>query len=241
MISRKKLTVSILMVLAVTALFVFFMFNSCRRNEVVINDNPYHPKFSTEYSEDEHIDRIKARTAEIFAEEIENGQLVRYDADILYAFDDDPECFLVELEFAEEWKSWQSGVGYQTKYKHCIGYIKNDEYVIGCFYRYDGPISNAEGIEKIKTAFMDGRSAYSLWATPDEKRYFAPNGYMQCVKRNGVFVTLVHEDCLYENRTVEFHVHKNGGSCKRGEVCTGSVVSQLIYNYDLWGAYAYAP
>ena len=65
-----------------------------------------HPKFKTKYTEEEHVQRITARTEEIFAEEIESGEILNYEVEIVYAFyDNDPEYFLVELEYAEEWES----------------------------------------------------------------------------------------------------------------------------------------
>ena len=62
-----------------------------------------HPDFVTAYTQEEHIQRISERTQTRFSKEIESGEIVNYTVEIVYAFyDNDPEYFLVNLEYAEE-------------------------------------------------------------------------------------------------------------------------------------------
>ena len=64
-----------------------------------------HPRFKTKYTIEEHIQRISERTEEKFSWQIAEGIIADYTVDIIYAFyDDDPEYFLVELEYAEEFQ-----------------------------------------------------------------------------------------------------------------------------------------
>ncbi len=135
-----------------------------------------HPDFITEYTIEEHIERITTRTEEIFEEEIKNGDIVDYTVEIVYAFyDNDPEYFLVELEYAKEWGGKYDNpndspnvendeyITYQTKYKHFIGYIVNDRYWYG-LRDYWG--------SDIKTSFKDGRSVYAFNGYEKERKYY---------------------------------------------------------------------
>ena len=152
--------------LCALCLFMTGCFLGCG-NCIMVDDGGYgnyvHPKFETNYTVEEHIERIKAETEEVFSNEIENGVLVNYTVDIVHAFyDDDPEYFLVELEYAYEWRGKTDngepyGLKYTTKYRNLIGYISNDSYRVG------GPIP---GI------FKDGRSAYTLSGYKTAKKYY---------------------------------------------------------------------
>ena len=120
-----------------------------------------HPDFETEYTVEEHVERIRKRTEERYAEEIESGELVDFEVEIVYAFyDDDPEYFLVEFEYAEEfWVRYgdEKGTKYQTKYKHLIGFIQNDDYwlcaMINIYENY-------------------GRSSFDVFGYSDAKKYY---------------------------------------------------------------------
>lgn len=156
-----------------------------------------HPDFETKYTEEEHVQRISARTEEKFAEELKNGTLVSYDVEIVYAFyDNDPEYFLVNLEYAEEQAgSYQTEdnpsldpekgeyISFYTKYKHIIGFIKEDTYYcsLNDYYR----------------EFHYGRNCYELCGYKNAKKYYGCG-------RHGVKtdegVLQIYDDAVSRNR-----------------------------------------
>ena len=177
-----------------------------------------HPKFKTEYTIEEHIVRIEERTKERFEEEIASGELVSYNVDIVYAFyDNDPEYFLVELEYANEWEnlidenSPEYGT-YTTKYKHLIGYIEGDNYWTG-LYSYDD--------------FMDGRSSYRIFGYSTAKKYYG--GHIQAVEENGELITVFDRNCFHNSfgDRVEFHIHYQK-SCYTYEVVAKEEYKELM-------------
>ena len=180
-----------------------------------------HPDFRTEYSEEEHIRRLKERTELIFSEEIESGVLVSYEVELLHAFyDDDPEYFLVELECAEEnilgwYGSNVHPILYATKYQHVIGFIISDEYYV----KRKNP----------REAFMNGRSSYTLCAYPDNKKYCGGAGTIQGVEVEGQIILTGTRDCMrvYEG-TYEFHTHSEGEECPVGEVIPASLYKSFM-------------
>ena len=181
-----------------------------------------HPKFKTEYTIEEHIARIEERTKERFEEEIASGELVSYSVDIVYAFyDNDPEYFLVEIEYANEWENLidenlpEYGT-YTTKYKHLIGYIENDMYLVG-IKGYDSGTN--------ELPFMDGKSSYSLYEQRYERKYYGAG--VQGVLVNGKIVKTADWSCL-EYGNVQFHSHKDKG-CPIGEI----IEEDLYRNYML--------
>ena len=137
-----------------------------------------HPDFVTKYTIEEHIQRITARTEERFQEDIENGFIVDIFVDIVYAFyDDDPEYFLVEIEYKEKIPNDQLtgiahdppfpyGIGYDEndkicwiytdKITHFIGYIEDDRYRTGLIYGY----------------FHSSPSPYTVCGYKHEKKYY---------------------------------------------------------------------
>ena len=116
-----------------------------------------HPIFKTEYTEEEHIARLSARTEERFASEIESGEIVDFEIEIVYAFyDNDPEYFLVTLEYAEEFFIAEEKA---TKYKYTIGIIVQDE------YRYCS-------LEGYINGFKDGPSPYHYLGYENAKKYY---------------------------------------------------------------------
>lgn len=167
-------------------LFGTILFNSCGPAPGAGNK---HPDFQTEYTIEEHIGRIRARTEEHFVEEIEKGEIVNIEIEILYAFyDNDPEYFMVELEYAKEFAGEytyrddygiESLVPYTTKYKHFIGFIENDEYYarVRAYTSYKD-----EPIEK----FVDGRNPYALCGFDDFKKYCNSQSYCAVQTDEGV-------------------------------------------------------
>lgn len=125
-----------------------------------------HPDFVTAYTEEEHIQRITERTQIRFSEKIESGAIVNYTVEIVYAFyDNDPEYFLVNLEYAEEIQRFYptGNLKYQTKHQHFLGYIENDEYYTG---------ASSYGGQDGDSMFIDGRSAYELAGYATAKKYY---------------------------------------------------------------------
>lgn len=123
-----------------------------------------HPDFVTSYTEAEHIERIKERTETRFSKEIERGEIANYTVEIVYAFyDNDPEYFLVNLEYENDFPAEYATEGTRTKYKHFLGYIENDEYYAGV-YNYSG--------EKGDSMFTEGRNAYEVAGYGEAKKYY---------------------------------------------------------------------
>ncbi len=182
-----------------------------------------HPDFATVYTEEEHVQRITERTEEIYAEEIASGQLVKYNVEILHAFeDDDPEYFLVELEYADEcisgkYKNPKTGeneppyIYYNTKYTHTIGFIISDEYYLG-----------GGGL---------GRSGYAVCPYPNNKKYCGSGTDVQGVEVNGQIILTATATCIdYPNTGVyENHTHYDNKKCPVGEVIPENLYS--AYNH----------
>lgn len=149
-----------------------------------------HPNFQTEYTVEEHIERIRARTENNFFAEISKGEIVNMEIEILYAFyDNDPEYFMVELEYAKEFAGeytyrddygMESPVLYTTKYKHFIGFIENDEYYarVRAYTSY----KDEPPIEK----FVDGRNPYVLCGYDDSKKYCNSQSYCAVQTDEGI-------------------------------------------------------
>lgn len=175
-----------------------------------------HSEFSTSYTEKQHIDSITASTMEIFQEELKDDELVDIQVDIIYSINgNNPQFFVVELEFAEDWEWFYpkpeylresndaNDVYYQTKYKHLIGLIANDEYyncVSGYYVESDS-----------KASFMDGRSPYSLIDYPDGKKYLG--GYYRGVDTSEGILLFDNADCwdgarkaYFPHKPYEFHL-----------------------------------
>lgn len=89
------------------------------------------PKFQTQYTEQEHLDKIKTLTEERFRKEVWKESFVPiyefYDCAVymIYSFNDNPEYFLVELRYKEKVEENESA---RFQYKHLFGFIMNDEY-----------------------------------------------------------------------------------------------------------------
>ena len=206
-----------------------------------------HPVFQTEYTQEEHIQRINQQTEAIFAEEINSGKLLKYNVEILYAYyDNDPEYFLVELEYVDECievicenPDYLSGTENQepkyiyhtTKYQHFIGFIEDDVYKTGIPY-YDS------GSRNPKDCFMPGRSAYALYTDGKGvqygKKYYG--GRVQGIERNGEIIIVAGMNC-YDNG-IEWHQHKTYKSypeCNIGDVVSPNLYSSyMVGNYKLF-------
>ena len=129
-----------------------------------------HPDYVAVYTPEENKQRIEMRTAEKFSNEIASGEIVSYKVEILHAFyDDDPEYFMVELEYAEEFESeyeniiptgsgnTKETITYKTKWKYIIGYIQGRSYQIG-LPRYPN--------------YANGRNPYDYLGYLNSKKYY---------------------------------------------------------------------
>ena len=167
-----------------------------------------HPDFETKYTEEEHVQRISARTEEKFAEELKNGTLVSYDVEIVYAFyDNDPEYFLVNLEYAKEQEgSYQTKdkpsldpekgeyIFFFTKYKHIIGFINKDIYYCSLTFYYND--------------FHYGQNCYELCGYKNAKKYYG-GGHHGVKTDEGVL--LIYDNSNSNNRgSVEFPLYQYG-------------------------------
>ena len=164
-----------------------------------------HIVYNCPYTEEENIQNIKSRTEEVFAQELNAGLIVDYSVDILYAFDGDPEYFLIELTYKEGYLGND-----QETYAHCIGYIEYTQYYVDLdFYELDAPIQSS--IVDVKETFRDGKSGYALYASPEEKRYYYEG--LHCVERHGEIVVIQDLRC-----GANTHEHCEDGDCRVGEI-----------------------
>ncbi len=178
-------------------LFLCTLFTTCVsgcNRENVKTGGYTHPDFTTEYSIEEHIERIKTRTEEKYSAEIASGELLSFEVEILYAFyDNDPEYFMVEFTYAteREVKEWDyPQTVYKSKYGHFIGYIQDDIYKIG--------IINYSGEDDLY--IMPGRSAYSICGYDNAKKYYG--GGVQAVETDEGIMQIYDSDGI--GNTVEF-------------------------------------
>ena len=180
----------------------------------IIPDNPYiPPKFSTKYTVEEHIQRLKERTEDVFEGEIWNGEVVGYKVDIVYSLAFDlPEFFVVEIEYAVEnnyiLNDFWLGVGnrypeeyryYQTKYKHLMGYIEDDEYYSDYVHEV---LFNPRNL---KDELLPGRTPYSYKNYWDKKKYYGEMCF--AVEVDGEKRLLFDPENCRNYRDIEYHVH----------------------------------
>lgn len=175
-------------VLIVLLCFLIILSTSvgCTSQEPCDLDKYVHLDYVSEYNESEHIERIKQRVAKRFDEELENCEIADVYVEIMYAFyDNDPEYFLVEIEYTNEWICTQNGD--LTNFKHVIGIIVEDEYfLIGGYYN----------------EFKDGKSSYNYYGYKECKKYFGAG--VQAVEKDGELIEIEENTCL-KDEIVEYH------------------------------------
>ena len=142
-----------------------------------INDippyNPYEfPEFSTQYTEEEHIQRLSARTEERFADYIESERLLDYEVELVYSFyNEDPEYFLIEITYLGTDSHCQTNeFGAReciTRYAHAIGYLKNDEYYLGL-----NSYSTSENSQNELDGFIKDKSLWEIFDYDEGKKYY---------------------------------------------------------------------
>ncbi len=223
-----KRKISILLALSFTLLFA-----GCEKKQNNIDDDYALKDYSTQYTEEQHVERITARTEEIFAEEIANGELIDYSVEIVYSiYQALPTFFLVELEYAKEWEVRYENPNngeneedfsyYQTRNKHFLGLIAWDEYYATLAgYPYNDHVTDGTDVKK---AFMDGKSAYALSDYPNNKKYYGGR-YQGVGVDNGIYLIATSECLDYKLNSHEFHTHTE--NCEKTYLET--VITEDIY------------
>lgn len=171
--------------------------------------------FSTQYTEEEHIQRIEERTYALFEREIIGELVLGFSVDIVYSINENkPEYFVVEIEYDEkayygysdDEELYIDGKLYEwgSVCEHIMGYIYQEEYyVLENAYIWRGPNSI-----KVKNCIKEGKSPYSLSIYSENKKYY---GYKQDsygvygVEVNGEILQLATTVCL--EHYYEFETH----------------------------------
>lgn len=214
----KKITrVITICVSLVVLIFGCFVIYKCIENKKINDFEPEpHREYVSNLTEEQHLQNLIKITEEIFAEEIANEEIVNYKVELVYAFyDNDPEYFLVELEFANEFygnmdvchncdASMQKSQ-YVSKYRHLIGYHNNDKYYYG--------LDEYEGSGRV--AFQPGQSPYTYLGFINEKKYYGNNVFG--VEKNGEVL------CVYSSTTSSTPV---GNGCAHAENFTQYVPTE---------------
>ena len=205
-INAKRIMVIIIVIISLC--WPFLSFVQCQKV------NRYkHPDFQTNYSGQEHIERIEERIRERYSVMFEYYIYKDVDVYLLHSlFDDDQEYFIVEISFYSpvtrsfENPNYDKGkplseenlerISYTTDRMYCVGYIRNDVY-----YR---------------NAFRYGKSSYTLYGFEDQKKYYG-GGY-ECVMIDGKMICLNSYEDIRNCWTtgVEYHLHKDDESCVYG-------------------------
>lgn len=133
--------------------------------------------YSSQYTDEEHLERITQRTKEYLQYAIDEGSIVNYKVELIYAFyTRKPGLFMVEWEFAGEIEASYNNpyydsndstslkeISYKSKYAHMIGMISCDEY---WFMRGKG------GRQGGYSGFIVGRNPYDALGYGDYKKYY---------------------------------------------------------------------
>ena len=96
--------------------------------------------FHTELTESQHLENIRRRTSEKYESLIAEGIIKSFRVEILYAFDEQPEYFLVEFDGFEDYTYGNSvsnsGNGKMpvVDYAYLIGFIMSDRYYTIIYY-----------------------------------------------------------------------------------------------------------
>ena len=135
--------------------------------------DPYEfPEFSTQYTEEEHIQRLSARTEERFADYIESERLLDYEVELVYSFyNEDPEYFLIEIEYwgidSSCQKNEAGAIQSIIRYAHAIGYLKNDEYYFGL-----NSYSMSENSQNELDGFILDKSLWQIFDCDEGRKYY---------------------------------------------------------------------
>ena len=201
-----------------------------------------HKQFSTQYTEQEHIDRISEETEKI----IKSGwyketktKVVDYKVEIVYSFyDNDPEYFLVTLELDREASDPNANQYFiynrTTKYRHILGFIIGDE------YRY--------------TKWFDyGKSIYDVLGYSNSKKYYGNNAFGVEIENDEILLLKDGVECKFpkintgvsvrapDSAEFNYYYHLEREIHLKGDTCYKQRVLTLEEQKDLmgWGCYDY--
>ncbi len=179
---------------------------------------PYEPPeppkpyvFSTNYTAEEHIQRIEERTADIFDVDIVNEIVKGFTVDIVYSiYENKPEYFVVEVEYTGyfSYSLNYENYAYSTHYKHIMGYIYQDDYyVLEDSYAVVGHLAGL----RVEDYMKIGQSPYSVFADFTSKKYY---GYLDeyansrgvyAVEEDNEIVEIATTKCLDHEGCFEIH------------------------------------
>ena len=187
------MTKSRVFMMAVLSIFLstLSVFGGCVDLPFPTHDPYEFPEFSTQYTEEEHIQRLSARTEEHLSEYIEEKRLLHYEVELVYSFHhNDPEYFLIEIEYlsAKYWGVDDNGYAIweeERRYAHTIGYIKNDEYYLGLNnYKRNKSADDWCNLE----GFILDKSLWQIFGYDEAKKYYGSG--VQAVQTDKGILTL---------------------------------------------------
>lgn len=122
-----------------------------------------YPEFKTEYSEEEHKQRILDVMVNTFGEPEDSQVIAGYEVEIIYSFyDNNPEYFLITIEYKGTTASGKyypndihEPAQYITNYRHLVGRIVEDTYT---HWHYG--------------EFITGRSPWDFLGYSEAKKYY---------------------------------------------------------------------
>lgn len=173
---RTRIIICLLLILFMISIFIPFLVLKCFSQN---NSFGYrHPDYKYTYPEEYHLENLRAKTSEIFKEEIESGEIAKVEVEIVYAFyDEDPEYFLITLEYEKEFEVEIKQQTYKTKYKHLMGFHFGDGKYYTGLYAFSG---------KAKNVLRAGLSPYHYLEFANSKKFYGANNYG--VEQNGEIV-----------------------------------------------------
>ena len=176
-----KFTKTFTIILALLMSIFSFSLAGCKSSEERYSEDRYIDfLFETAFTEEEHIQRIRERTNEKLAEDIEKGIIDTIDVEIVYSFwTEDPEYFLVEVKY-NQWIEGYWPKGSRDKQK----YHTKDRYFFGMIYK-DAYIGLHE-----TTDFQDGKSIYEVRGYSSNKKYYGNSVF--AVEQDGKIYQIFH-------------------------------------------------
>lgn len=160
------------LVIILAMIFFCLTLVSCGGQPTVITD------YKTQYSEEEHIQRISEQVEERFYNDLQSGEIVNYQVELIHSFiSDDPRFFMLQFEYAEEFEREYKNPAYhyssasdlpktitrRMKHRYIIGYIQDEEYRVG--------------LAGFCAILQDGKNPYEVFGHNNAKKYFGRGVY----------------------------------------------------------------
>ena len=178
-----------------SALFIVFCFPlfSCGESDSENSALPLAPgtippweptTYTSAYTVEEHIDRLIDYTENYhFYEEIENGEIVNYEVEVLYSFENHPKYYMIDIEYAEEKDFTARGFAdCKSKYMHTVVQVIDDKYYFNEWSYF---------------WFLPGKNPYEYTGNDAGKKYFAE--YVYAVEKDGERVQIYKETTTQRN------------------------------------------